>query len=319
MSPAMSTTQVDHRPSSGANGARQIAVLGSGRMGSAIADRLADGGFELILWDRTRDRASALGVGMVADTPAAAVRDADVVISSLSAGAVRSTYLELGGAVNACAGKLFIEMSATDPDLLPSLAADVHAAGGGLLDAQIVGSPAAMRTGQTMILVGGDYRDARLADPVLSAMGTVRHVGPVGSGARLKLVADSMLADIVLAAAELQVAGEHAGLKPDDIFWVLERMAPVLAARRNGIVENRHEPTLLALRDLRDALDVALELFEPPEIRTPLTLQARHLVAAAARRFGELDITAVERPYRQVEPTNDADTRTPASWATLAT
>jgi 3-hydroxyisobutyrate dehydrogenase-like beta-hydroxyacid dehydrogenase len=123
-------------------------------------------------------------------------------------------------------------------------------------------------------------------------------VGPLGSGARLKLVANSMLADVVLAAAELQVAGERAGLKPDDVFWVLSRMAPMLAARRAGIVENQHEPTLFALRDLRKDLDLAIGLFGRSEVEAPITREALHLVAAAATKYGDEDITAVARPYR---------------------
>jgi 3-hydroxyisobutyrate dehydrogenase-like beta-hydroxyacid dehydrogenase len=284
----------------------RIAILGTGKMGSAIAGRLAEAGFELTLWNRTRERAEALGIGTVAGTPAAAVRDADAVISSLTGpDAVRSTYLGPDGAVGEGAGTLFIEMSTAGPDLLPSLAADVAAAGGRLVDAPILGAPPLMRAGQAAILVGGDDFDVRLADPVLSTLGTVRHVGPLGSGARLKLVANSMLADVVLAAAELQVAGERAGLQPDDVFWVLERMAPMLTARRDGIVENRHEPTLFALRDLRKDLDLAVGLFGRSESASPMTELARQLVTAAASRFGDLDISAVGRPYRQVDATID--------------
>jgi 3-hydroxyisobutyrate dehydrogenase-like beta-hydroxyacid dehydrogenase len=295
----MSTTETTPRPSTGANATPRIAILGTGKMGSAIAGRLVDGGFKVILWNRTRERAEALGIGTVADTPAAAVRDADVVISSLTGPeAVRSTYLGPDGAVSAGAGKLFIEMSTAGPDMLPSLAADVVAAGGRLVDAPIIGAPTVMQAGQAAILVGGDDIDVDAALPVLSALSTVRHVGPLGSGARLKLVANSMLADVVLAAAELQVAGERAGLQPDDVFWVLSRMAPMLAARRNGIVENRHEPTLFALRDLRKDLDLAIALFGRSDVEAPLTLEARHLVAAAATKYGDEDITAVARPYR---------------------
>ena len=300
----MSTTESNPRPSQGVHGhahIQRVAVLGTGKMGSAIADRLADGGFPLILWNRTRERAEALGLGTVAETPAAAVHGADVVISNLTGpDAVRATYLGPNGAISAGAGKLFIEMSTAGPDLLPPLAAEVTAVGGRLVDAPIVGAPPLMRTGQAAILVGGSDRDVAAASRVLDALGTVRHVGPLGSGARLKLVANSMLADVVLAAAELQVAGERAGLQPDDVFFVLERLAPMLAARRNGIVANRHSPTLFALRDLRKDLDLAIAMFDPSEIRTPLTLQARQLVAAAASRYGDLDITAVERPYRDV-------------------
>jgi 3-hydroxyisobutyrate dehydrogenase-like beta-hydroxyacid dehydrogenase len=315
----MSTTEIEPRPGSGATSTPRIAILGTGKMGSAIVDRLSEAGFDLTLWNRTRERAEALGVGTVADTPAGAVRGVDVVISSLTGpDAVRSTYLGPNGAVSTGAGKLFIEMSTAGPDLLPSLAAEVGAAGGRLVDAPIVGAPPAMRAGQVAILVGGDGADFGLAEPVLSKLGTVRHVGPLGSGARLKLVANSMLADVVLAAAELQVAGERAGLQPDDVFWILERMVPLLAARRSGIVEDSHEPTLFALRDLRKDLDLALGLFESAEIRTPMTAQARELVAAVASRYGDLDITAVERPYRQVEPTMEAERRRAEAVAAAA-
>jgi 3-hydroxyisobutyrate dehydrogenase-like beta-hydroxyacid dehydrogenase len=297
----MSTTQINGRPSSGAETTPRIAILGTGKMGSAIAGRLADVGFELSVWNRTRERAEALGVGTVADTPATAVRDSDVVISNLTgAEAVRSTYLGPNGALSQGRGKLFIEMSTAGPDLLPSLAADVAAAGGRLVAAPILGAPPVMRAGQATILVGGGDGDVDAASPILGALGTVRHVGPLDSGARLKLVANSMLADVVLAAAELQVAGERAGLEPDDVFWVLERMAPLLAARRDGIVGDRHEPTLFALRDLRKDLDLAAGLFRGSDVETPITDVARDLVVAAASSYGDLDITAVARPYRQV-------------------
>jgi 3-hydroxyisobutyrate dehydrogenase len=222
------------------------------------------------------------------------------VISSLTgAEAVRSTYLGPDGALTQGAGKLFIEMSTAGPDLLPSLAADVAAAGARLVDAPILGAPPLMLAGQTAILLSGDAPDVDRAELVLGALGTVRRVGPLGSGARLKLVANSMLADVVLAAAELQVAGERAGLQPDDVFWVLERMAPMLAPRRNGIVADRHEPTMFALRDLHKDLELAVRLFEQLGAPAPITAEARNLVAAASISYGDQDITAVARRYRE--------------------
>ena len=75
----------------------KIAILGTGRMGSSIARRLAD--YEPTLWNRTRAKAEQLGLGSVAATPAEAVRQADVVISSLTgAEAVRAAYLGGGAA-----------------------------------------------------------------------------------------------------------------------------------------------------------------------------------------------------------------------------
>jgi 3-hydroxyisobutyrate dehydrogenase len=151
-------------------------------------------------------------------------------------------------------------------------------------------------------LVGGAGNDVTAASPVLAVLGSVRHVGQLGSASRLKLVANSMLADIILAAAELQVAGENAGLDPDEVFWALRRLVPSLEPRRDGFVEGRHVPTLFALRDLRKDLDLAMALFSRSVAETPITRSASELIGAAAASTPDLDITAVARPYRRVRP-----------------
>src|SRR5204862_7624402 len=81
---------------------QSIAILGTGKMGSAIATRLSASGSELFLWNRTRSRAEALGIGTVADIPATAARSADIVISSLTGSeAVLAAYLGRDGALTA--------------------------------------------------------------------------------------------------------------------------------------------------------------------------------------------------------------------------
>jgi 3-hydroxyisobutyrate dehydrogenase/2-hydroxy-3-oxopropionate reductase len=278
----------------------KVAILGTGKMGSAIARRLAEAGFELTLWNRTRARAEALGIGTVVDSAAEAARGADVVISSLTGPeAVRAAYLGPDGALVGASGKLFIEMSTAGPDLVAGLAAEAKAAGACLVDAPILGAPPVVRKGDAAVLVGGLDDDVECARMVLSHLGTVRHVGPQGSAARLKLVANSMLADVILAAAELQVAGESAGLAPDDVFWVLARLAPTLEVRRRGYLENGHEPAMFAMRDLRKDLDLAVDLFGRSTARTPLTAASRVIIADAAGDAPDLDISAAIRPYRE--------------------
>jgi 3-hydroxyisobutyrate dehydrogenase-like beta-hydroxyacid dehydrogenase len=293
-----------------------VAVLGTGKMGYAIATRLSEAGFEIVLWNRTRSRAEALGLGTVADTPAAAARAADIVISSLTGPeAVLAAYLGRDGALTVVEGKRFVEMSTAGPDLVADLAAHLSAARGSLIDAPILGAPPVVHAGKAAILVGGADEDVAVAGPVLSVLGTVRHVGPLGSAARLKLVANSMLADVILAAAELQVAGEGAGLDPDDVFWVLNRIAPTLESRRAGIIDNRHTPPLFALRDLRKDLDLALALFDRSGAQTPLTRSSSELVSAAAAVTPDLDISAVARPYRQTVRSSAGDTGTTSPLA----
>jgi 3-hydroxyisobutyrate dehydrogenase/2-hydroxy-3-oxopropionate reductase len=280
-------------------GLPKVALLGTGKMGSAIAGRIAGSGFELTLWNRTRSRAEALGIGTVADSPAAAVRNADIVVSSLTgAEAVRAAYLGPNGALARAEGKEFVEMSTAGPDLVSELAAAVEAAGASLVDAPVLGAPPTVAQGEAAVLVGGSADDVERATQILSLLGTVRHVGPLGSASRLKLVSNSMLADVILAAAELQVAGEEAGLAPDDVFWVLERLAPGLEIRRRGYLENRHDPAMFAMRDLRKDLDLAVDMFGRSAGRTPLTAVGRQLVVAAAGADPDLDITVAIRAYR---------------------
>ncbi|HEY8870918.1 MAG TPA: aldo/keto reductase [Candidatus Limnocylindrales bacterium] len=278
----------------------RVAILGTGKMGSAIASRLSTAAFEVVLWNRTRSRAEALGIGTVAEPPADAAWDADIIISSLTGPeAVLAAYLGPDGALTVGAGKRFVEMSTAGTDLVSNLGARVTAAGGTLVDAPIIGAPTLIRDGEGVILVGGADEDVAAAGRVLTALGTVRHVGPLGSAARLKLVANSMLADVVLAAAELQMAGEDAGLDPENVFWVLKRFVPALEARRSGYLEGHYAPPMFALRDLRKDLDFAISQFDKSNSPTPLTRLSRDLVSAAAEATPDLDISAVVRPYRK--------------------
>lgn len=268
--------------------AMRVAVLGTGKMGGAMARRLSASGLEVAVWNRTRARAEALGVGIVHDTPAAAAVEAEIVISMLTGPpAVQAAYFGAGGALEAAAGRLFVEMSTAGPEAVTSLAARL---GSNVIDAPVMGSVPAVEAGQLAILVGGDAEAVARARPVLEKLGEPRHVGPLGSGARLKLVANSMLAGISALAAELQRAGTAAGLPPEDVFWVLQRFAPYLNARKRGYLEDVHEPVMFALRDIVKDLDLALGMFSQP---VPATELARALFAEAAKTHGGLDLSAI--------------------------
>jgi 3-hydroxyisobutyrate dehydrogenase-like beta-hydroxyacid dehydrogenase len=280
----------------------RITVLGTGRMGSALARRLAGAGFELTLWDRTSDRAKAVGLGRVAASPGEAIEDADFVISSLTGPeALRATYLGPGGALEKAHGQQFLEMSTAGPEFEAELAPSVASTGSYLVDATIVGAPPIVEQGEAVILVGGDATHVEQARPVLAHFGTVRHVGPPGNGARLKLIANSMLAQIITGAAELQNAGESAGLDPEDVFWLLARFAPSLETRRPAYVGNELQPTMFALHDLRKDLDLALGVFHEEDAPAPMTAIARELVSQALGEFSDNDIGAMVRLYRRAQ------------------
>ena len=276
----------------------RVAVLGTGRMGGAIAHRLVASGFDLQVWDRTAAKASALNVGRVAQTPAEALRDADIVISSLTnAAAVHDVYLGPQGAFGTSTTALFVEMSTAGPESIDELSREARTRGLRLLEAPVLGSVPAVESGTLAVLVGGSRDDLEAARPVLERLGEIHHVGGSGSAARLKLVANTMLAITSAAAAELLAAGTAAGLDREQVFWALVRFAPALKAREAGFMRDQHTPTMFAVHDLVKDLGLALEVFERANAAVPLTREARSLFAETASESSDLDISAIVNAY----------------------
>jgi 3-hydroxyisobutyrate dehydrogenase-like beta-hydroxyacid dehydrogenase len=271
-----------------------VAILGTGKMGGAMARRLAASGFDVVLWNRTRDKAEQLHVGRVAATPAEATRDADVVISSLTnEAAVRDVYLGDDGVLKSANGKLLIEMSTAGPQVAEELDREAQAKGARLLEAPVIGSVPAVESGRLLILAGGDRADLENARPIVEKLGEVHYAGARGNAQRLKLIANSMLGITSAAAAELLAAGTAAGLDRPEIFSILVRYAPGLALRERGFLYDQHTPPMFAVRDLVKDLDLALRAYDEAGVPTPLTRTARKLYAETMRESADLDISAI--------------------------
>ncbi len=286
----------------------KVAILGTGKMGGAMARRLHAQGFELRLWNRTRKRAEQLGVGEVFDTPAEATRDAEVVISMLTdPAAVRDAYLGPHGALEAEGSRIYIDSSTVDPKTHQALARVVEQGGSSFIEAPVLGSVPAVEAGKLFIMVGGERAAFERLQAVLGALGDVRHVGALGSAARLKLVANSMLGVISAAAGELYNAGLRAGLDRERVWEVLTRLAPYLDARRAGYLEGRYDPAMFRLADMVKDLRIALDVYQEVGIETPLTQTTRELFERAARDHGEEDLAAIAELWRQPAAAAPAD------------
>jgi 3-hydroxyisobutyrate dehydrogenase-like beta-hydroxyacid dehydrogenase len=280
--------------------ATTVAILGTGKMGAAMARRLHQQGFELRLWNRTRQRAEQLGVGEVFDTPAEAAAGADVVISMLTdSGAVRKAYLGPHGALELAGSRIYVDSSTVDPKTHEELARAVDQHGSVFLEAPVAGSVPAVEAGKLYIMVGGEPAALERARPVLQALGDVRYVGPLGSAARLKLVVNSMLAITSAAAGELYNAGLRAGIDRERVWEVLIRLAPFLDARRAGFMEGRYEPAMFRVADMLKDLKLALGLYRGVGIETPLTETAEGLFQRAAAEHAEQDLAAIADLWRQ--------------------
>ncbi len=284
----------------------RVAILGTGKMGGAMAQRLKAAGHDLTLWNRTRERAAALGAGKVAATPAEAAENAEVVLSILTDGdAVRAAYLGEGGAAKAARGKVFVEMSTAGPDISAEIATRIEKAGAQYVEAPVLGSIPAVEAGTLIVLAAGDEAAIERARPVLQALGEVRHSGALGSAAKLKLVSNTMIAGVTAFAAELLSAGRSAGLNVDDVFAMLSRVSPYLNTRKAGLVEHRYQPVTFALRDALKDLRLASELYKRTGATTPLANETRELYEQAATSAGELDMSAIATVYEKGPAGND--------------
>ena len=276
----------------------RVAILGTGKMGGAMARRLKSQGHELTLWNRTRERAEALGVGEVASTPAEAAKGAEVVISIVTdADAVRAAYLGEGGAVQAARDQVFVEMSTAGPDIAIEIAPHVERAGARFLEAPVLGSIPAVDAGTLIVLASGKQDAIERAQPVLQSLGEVRYLGALGNGSSLKLIANTTIASVSALAAELLAAGTSAGLNVDDVFWVISRISPYLNSRRAGLVDHQYEPVTFALRDAVKDLRLATDLYKRIGALTPLSLETKELFEKAAESAGDLDMSAISSLY----------------------
>jgi 3-hydroxyisobutyrate dehydrogenase len=272
-----------------AAGAVRVALLGTGKMGAAIARRLAAAGHELVLWNRTPERAREVGSGRVAGSVEEAVAGAEIVLSILyDAGAV----LEVLGRVRP-EGQLFVEMSTAGPDVEEQLAERLERDGSRLLTAPILGSVPAIEQGSAAILVGGDPEAFEKARPVLETFGKPEHVGGRRAAAQLKLLNNAMLAVCNLAAAELLAAGERAGLDVRTLFRLLTRMVPYLQARSRSLLDHDHSSPMFDLDAIVKDLGLALDAGHAAGAAMPLAGQARELYGLAADQHGGEELTAV--------------------------
>jgi 3-hydroxyisobutyrate dehydrogenase-like beta-hydroxyacid dehydrogenase len=279
--------------------ATTVAILGTGKMGSAMARRLHNQGFALRLWNRTRQRAEQLGVGTVLNTPAEAADGADFVISMLTdSAAVRQAYLGPNGALDAPGSRVYIDSSTVEPQTHQELAQAAAQRGATFVEAPVLGSIPLVEAGKLFIMVGGEPTAFEQVRPLLQVLGDVRYIGPLGSGARLKLVANSMLAIISAGAGELYNAGVRAGIDRDRVWEVLTRLAPTLEARRAGFTEGRYEPAMFAVADIVKDLRLATGLYREIGIDTPVTQTARDLFQRITPEHNEQDIAAIAALWR---------------------
>ena len=239
----------------------RIAFLGLGIMGSGMARRLLDAGHELVVHNRTPDRASPLVAAgaTLAPTPRAAAHGAAVVISMVADDqASRAMWLGPDGAlVGMPPDAIAVECSTLTVDWIKELAA---AAPVEVVDAPVTGSKKAAAAGELNFIVGGSAAAFARLYPILAAMGrSAIHVGPTGSGALLKLINNFLCGVQVASLAEAVAWIERSRLDRTQAVNFLTEGSPgsplvkMLAARMTAADYTPNFKLALMAKDLRYA------------------------------------------------------------------
>ena len=275
--------------------ALRIAVLGIGMMGRPMARRLREAGHQVHAWNRTRAKAEPLAAFGIAvhDTPAAAVQQADIVVSLLENGPVVGHVLFDAGAANAMRkGALFIDMASIQPREARDHAARLGELGASHLDAPVSGGTVGAENGTLAILVGGRPEDFARAQPVFAALGRATHVGPHGAGQLTKLANQMIVGITIGAVAEALLFAAKGGA---DMAKVREAISGGFADSRilqlhgQRMVERDFAPRgrmAVQLKDMRNALATAGEI----GFDAPITALFEQLYADGVEHgLGELD------------------------------
>jgi 3-hydroxyisobutyrate dehydrogenase len=285
---------------------KNVAILGLGTMGSGMAANLLKARFSVSVYNRTASKAQTLvdQGARLASTPAEAALGASIIISMLADDvASRKVWLGERGALESVReGATLVESSTVSPAWIAEFAALAEKRGANLLDAPVTGSRMQAEAGQLSFLVGGSNAALEGATPVLKAMSKeIVHLGPVGSGAKMKLINNFLCGVQVASLAEGLTWIERSGLDREKALSVLKSGAPgsplISAISARMVSQNYSVNFLLSLmtKDLLYAQNEAASL----NVDLKTAEVARSLFEAAiAKGLGDEDMASVIEPIR---------------------
>jgi 3-hydroxyisobutyrate dehydrogenase-like beta-hydroxyacid dehydrogenase len=286
----------------------RIGLIGLGRMGQAIGERLLAGGFALAVTNRTparADRLIALGATW-APTPAALAGAADILLTILTDDqAVERVYAGPEGLfAGAAGGRLFVEMSTIRTATILGLAPRAAAAGAHLIDMPVSGTVGPARNGQLLGLAGGDPADLERARPALATFcRRIVHMGPVGAGATMKIVLNMPMAIFWAGLGEALAIGSQHGLALDrmlDVFLDSPVALPALRAKAPLLLGSEDE-VAFDVTGVRKDLLAMIATAQDAGVATPAASAAlAHFAAATAAGYGERDLVFLVEYLREV-------------------
>ncbi|MFD0574466.1 NAD(P)-dependent oxidoreductase [Kitasatospora gansuensis] len=277
-----------------------VGVLGTGIMGAAMARNLLRAGHTVHAWNRTRAKAEPLAAdgALIADTPAEAVRDADVVLTMLHDGAAALQVIqEAAPALRPCAA--WMQSTTVGVTAVGELADFARQHRLVFFDAPVLGTREPAEAGRLTVLAAGPAASRAAVAPVLDAVGArtlwTGEDGAAGSATRLKLVANSWVLAATNATGEVLALSKGLGVDPQDFFDLIAG-GPLdmgyLHAKAALVLEDRLLPASFAVTTAAKDAQLIVQAGQQHGVRLDLAAGAERFARAAAQGHGDEDMAA---------------------------
>ena len=287
-----------------------VGLIGVGNMGAAIAERVLEGGFPLLVYNRTRAKAEAVAErgAVVAASPRALAERVDVVLTSLADDAALE---EVAAEVveGARPGTVLVDVSTVSPTASSHVAARTDEAGVGYLRAPVSGNPSVVRAGNLTFIVSGPREDLERVEDVIRAIGpTIHQVGDREEARVVKLAINSMIAGLAELMSEALVLGEAAGVSRETLLEVMGKSAagaPFVKYKTEPLLRDDFTATFTTALMEKD-IDLVLAVAADAGIDLPLAQQMKELLAATtAAGYADHDFLALFLRLRSASAGDD--------------
>src|ERR1700676_2246088 len=275
-----------------------IGFIGMGHMGSHMARRLLEAGYQLTVYDRTKERAQEVEQrgAHVAQTPRALAANCQVVMVCVTDDEAQHDVMfgPDGALAGTHIGSVIIDLSTVSPDASRRLFQEAKEKNVPMIDAAVSGSVPQVDQGSLVIFVGGEQKTYQQCTPILDVLGKNSfYMGASGMGTTMKLVVNTLLGLGMQALAEAIALGEKAGVEKGLLLDVLGQTAVLTPGQKSKLENVRREqyPTNFALSLMHKDFSLVLSQAYDLSVSMPATAAAQQMYSAALAKEMDADFS----------------------------
>ena len=275
-----------------------IGFIGMGHMGSHMVQRLLDAGYQVTVYDRTKEKAQELEHrgALVVQTPKELAANCQVLMACVTNDEAQQEVMfgPDGALAGVHAGSVIIDLSTVSPDASRRLFQAAKEQGVSMIDAAVSGSVPQVDQGSLVIFVGGEHQAYQQCKPILDVLGhNSFFMGASGMGTTMKLVVNTLLGLSMQALAEAIALGEKAGVEKGLLLDVLGQTAVLTPGQKSKLdnVKREQYPTNFALSLMHKDFSLVLSQAYDVSVSMPATAAAQQMYAAAMAKGMDADFS----------------------------